>query len=102
MPEDKDNVYRENLRKRLGLGSKSTTENVEVTPEVEATPNEPQEQSNPEAESIINEVLQFLNDEIEKKHPPRMAKALWIYLTDNKDKIIKAMVGKAEKAEKSI
>ena len=114
MAIDHDTTYRENLRKKLGLGDKKISEEdtpivpTEVpgeTPEVDPTAVAPTETQgsglNPEADALLNEVLQFVN-ELEEKHSPRMVKSLWVYLEDNKDKIAKVIVGKTEKAEKVI
>lgn len=115
MPTNHDDMYRENLRKKLGLADSSSGAMKEVDdgkvdlkdiihdkPGDKMAPDvEPESSLNPAAEAVLNEVLQFV-DELEGKHSPRMVKALWVYLEDNKDKIAKAMVGKVEKAEKAI
>jgi len=115
MPTDPHDQYRDNLREKLGLGKKAMGEEVpagidenpndeETLPPV-ASPAEAKEQVNPAAEAILNEVLQFVDekeDSTKDVAEKRMAKAFWVYLNDNRDKIHKIMVGKAEKAEKSI
>ena len=105
--------YRKNLREKLGLGKKVTEEvpaGVDENPNDEETlppvaSGEAKEQVNPAAEAILNEVLQFVDekeDAAKDTAEKRMAKAFWVYLNDNKDKIHKIMVGKAEKADKVI
>jgi hypothetical protein len=107
MLTDSDKLYRENLRKKLGLGDTKVVEEDDVIDQDETVIDAPKEASieasglHPDAESLLNEVLQFVN-ELESKHSPRMVKSLWVYLEDNKDKIAKVIIGKVEKAEKAI
>jgi hypothetical protein len=114
MDKNPDDTYRENLRKKLGLGASAKV--VEEVPAgIDENPNDEEtlppkadvvspdvkEQVNPAAEAILNEVLQFVDekeDAAKDTAEKRMAKAFWVYLNDNKDKIHKIMVGKAEKA----
>lgn len=112
MEKNPDDVYRENLRKKLGLGAKVVEDvpaGIDETPndeenlpsKVDVASQEAKEQVNPAAESILNEVLQFVDekeDAAKDTAEKRMAKAFWVYLNDNKEKIHKIMVGKAEKA----
>ena len=111
MPND-DDTYRQSLRERLGLGKSQAkvveevpVTGVETEPVVAPMGAEAKEQVNPAAEAILNEVLQFVDereDNAKEAAEKRMAKAFWVYLNDNKDKIHKIMVGKADKADKSV
>jgi hypothetical protein len=107
MLNDADKLYRENLRKKLGLSNEPKVvkedDIADVNPDL--APVAPKEEVstsiNPDADALFNDVLQFVN-ELESKYSPRMVKSLWVYLDDNKDKIAKVMVGKSEKSEKAI
>lgn len=117
MPTDPHDQYRDTLREKLGLGKKAMgeevpagTEEASVDQEASAPVAAPvaaetKEQVNPAAEAILNEVLQFVDEKEDTTKDiaeKRMAKAFWVYLNDNREKIHKIMVGKAEKAEKSV
>lgn len=113
MDKNHDDVYRENIRKKLGLGEKKLAEeqpvdDVEVDKEVGESPAheagetpevEAKEQMSPEAEAILNEVLQFV-DEKEKEagdsSSKLMLKSLYLHLAKNKAKILQKMADDAK------
>ena len=99
--------YRKNLREKLGLGKKVTEEvpvGVDENPNDEETlppvaSGEAKEQASPEAEAILNEVLQFV-DEKEKEagdsSSKLMLKSLYLHLSKNKTKILQKMADDAQ------
>lgn len=111
MPTQEDDTYRENLRAKLGLGKKVMGE--EVPAGIDENPNdeetlpptspiaspEAKEHVNHEAEAILNEVLQFV-DEKEKEasdsSPKLMLKSLYLHLSKNKTKILQKMADDAQ------
>lgn len=107
--------YREELRKKLGLDSKPVKEEAPIDG-VEADPvkvdptaavaagvageqEEAKEQVSPEAEAILNEILQFV-DEKEKEAGDSatklMLKSLYLHLSKNKTKILQKMADDAQ------
>jgi hypothetical protein len=112
MPTDHNAMYRENLRKKLGLGEKKIAEEspVEAEAEVksatlggvegpghEAAEGEvegQEEQVSPEADALLTEILQFI-DEKEKEAgdvaTKLMLKSLYLHLSKNKSKILQKM-----------
>jgi len=110
-----DDTYRESIRKKLGLGEKPVVEEAPMGDEIEASDEESQEtlgheaaetpeveakeESSPEAEAILNEVLQFV-DEKEKEAGDTasklMLKSLYLHLSKNKAKILQKMADDAQ------
>ena len=115
MDKNPDDMYRENIRKKLGLGEKKLAEEtpiddtkivvddesgeVEGHEATEAPEVEEKEQVSPEADAILNEVLQFV-DEKEKEASDSasklMLKSLYLHLAKNKAKILQKMADDAK------
>ena len=108
MATNSDEMYRKSLREKLGLEEKAPMEASLETPveDEKMVMDTPSEEKNPEADALFMELLQFVHDKDSNANSPtaqRMAKGLWVFLCDNKDKIIKDMVGKSsKKTEKTI
>ena len=122
MEKNHDDVYRENLRKKLGLGEKKiaeeapvegeTSETIDTSDttgeetigheEAETPDKEAKEQSSPEAKAILDEILQYV-DEKDKEAPDvrskLMLKSLFSQLSKSADKIAQKMADDSAHAQ---
>lgn len=95
-----NDLYRKALREKMGLkGDKPIVEEDVVTPQtpptpedVEGNPEQAEGKIDPQAESVINDVLQFIHGQEQKNSQSlKMLKKFWVYIGENKDKIAKVI-----------
>ena len=99
-----DDTYRQALREKMGLKGNKPIKEEDVPQQPVASAKAPvaggevqtEEQLDPQAESIINEVLQHVHDKVkDQKTPPqtlKMVMKLYSYIDDDKEKICRIMV----------
>ena len=119
MEKNHDDVYRKNLREKLGLGEKKIAEEAPIEGETidtsdttgeetigheasETPDKEAKEQASPEAKAILDEILQYV-DEKDKEAPDvrskLMLKSLFSQLSKSADKIAQKMADDSAHAQ---
>jgi len=119
MENKHDDIYRKNLREKLGLGEKKINEDEPIDDETidvsdttdeetidhetsETSREETKEQASPEAKAILDEILQYV-DEKDKEAPDvrskLMLKSLFSQLSKSADKIAQKMADDSAHAQ---